>query len=171
MRELLLHGALAQENLYLFAENFLVEQLVDTWPLVGILVKHFVDETAELVRVVSWQSLVLASNDLHGEHVDVGAVKRRLQCAHFIQQHPKRPQITFKTIWLIVDNFWTEVVWRANDRNRLLNRITQHFCDSKISEFYNTVLRQKYVARFQITVQNLPIMTMFHSKANLGEPV
>lgn len=84
VRELLLHRAFAQELLNSVFENFFVQQLVNVWPLVRVLAQHLVHEATKLVREMSWKWLKLTPDNLHGKHVDVGAIERRLQRTHFI---------------------------------------------------------------------------------------
>lgn len=118
-----------------------------------------------------WQRLKLASYNLHGEHVDVSSVERRLQRTHLVEKHAEGPKITFEAVRFIIDNFWTKIIWRAHNGHRLINCITEHLCDTEVAKLHDSIARQENVAGLEITVQDFSVVAVFHRQTNLSKPI
>lgn len=85
--ELFLHVAFAQEEFDALFQYLFIQYLIDGWPLVRILVQHFADQAAELIRIAGGHGLELSPHNLHRQHVNISSVKRRLQRAHLVQKN------------------------------------------------------------------------------------
>ena len=87
MSELLLEVVVAQIIFNSLLEALFLQKLVDVWAPIGILAEQLLNNGPQLVRVKGWQLGVLASNDLHGQHVNVGAVEWWLESGHLEEEH------------------------------------------------------------------------------------
>ena len=90
---------------------------------------------------------------------------------HFVETTSQTPDIAFEVIRLIRYNLWAQIVRCAHDGLSLVYRFVQNLGNAKVTKFYNSIIRQKYILCFQISVQNLAIMHMLHRQADLGEPI
>ena len=99
------------------------------------------------------------------------SIEWRSERHQLVKHYTHRPNICAEGIWLGLDNLWREVVWRANHCSCLLHSLHEHFCDSEISNLDKSSLGQEDILTLQVTVDDLPIMDVLHSQANLGEPV
>lgn len=143
-------------------EQLILQYLVYIGSQFRIFDYQFIHQPLNLLRENTGQRRHFSVDDLHGQHVNIGTVKRWFETAHFIQKYSQAPNVAFEVIGLIRYNLGAEVVWRAHDCCSLVRRFVQNFGNAKVTQFYNSILRQKYILCFQISVQNLAIVNMLH---------
>lgn len=63
MRKLILEVLLIEQFLDPLVDNWVFKNLVDVWPLVGILVKHGLEEVVDRSTEVGWNVRIFARKD------------------------------------------------------------------------------------------------------------
>ena len=91
--KLILKILLVEQLLDSLVDDWVLEDLVDVWPLVWILLEHALQKVWDVLSKVTWKIWVLANYDLLSELMKRFGVERWLKCAHFVQQHAQRPDI------------------------------------------------------------------------------
>lgn len=87
MGKFLLEAGVVEELSDPGCQEPLLEHLVDVRSASRILGDELTDEPAQLIREGARQLRILASHNLHCQHVNIAAVKWRLESAHFIEEH------------------------------------------------------------------------------------
>jgi hypothetical protein len=160
-----------QELLGSGLEERVLQYLVDVGAQFWISHYQLAHQLLYFRRKNVWQRWHVPIDDLHGQHVNIGAVERRLETAHFKQKHAQTPNIAFEVVRFVRYNLRAQIVGRAHHSLSLVHSFVQHFGNAKVAKFDNSSLRQKYILCFQISVQDLAIVHMLHRQADLREPV
>lgn len=87
MGKFLLEAGIVKELSDPGCQEPLLEHLVDVGSASWILGDELIDEPTQLIREAARQLRILASHNLHCQHVNIAAVKGRLESAHFIEEH------------------------------------------------------------------------------------
>jgi len=103
--------------------------------------------------------------------VETRRIKGRFEGSHFVKHDAHGPHISTERIRLCLDHFGGQVVGCSDHRLRLLHGGLEHLGNAKVADLDNALLRQKHILSLQISVNNFSVMDVFHSQANLGEPV
>ena len=98
-------------------------------------------------------------------------IKGRFEGSHLVKHDAHGPHISTERIRLCLDHFGGQVVGCSDHRLRLLHGGLEHLGNAKVADLDNALLRQKHILSLQISVNNFSVMDVFHSQANLGEPV
>ena len=70
-----------------------------------------------------------------------------------------------------LNDFRGQIVRRTNACARFLEGRGEHSCNAQISNLHEAIFRQENVLTFKISMDDLPIMDMFHTQTYLREPV
>ena len=94
-----------------------------------------------------------------------------LQCAQLIQDTPECPYI-----WRIRIRLWLADLRRHIVRSTLhghgdVHSVLEHFWNTEIAQFNCVISCQENVLRFEIAMQNFPLMNVLQRHANLQEPI
>ena len=98
-------------------------------------------------------------------------VKGWSERAHLVQEDTDAPNVRLEVIGVTLDDFRAEIVWCANNCGGHFCGRLQHSCNSKVSQLNHAVLHQENILRLDISMQDLPIVTVLQSQAYLREPV
>lgn len=113
----------------------------------------------------------LSADDVHGEEVHVHSFKRRLERAHLVEHDADGPYVTFERVWTAFNDLWRQVIRRSDHRPRHIYRVPQYSGYPEVTYLDDTLLGQKDVLTFDVSMQDLSIVHMLHAEAYLGEPV
>ena len=98
------------------------------------------------------------------------SIERWHEGAHFVKKHTNAPYVRLVVVCVALHDLWAEVVRRSNYCGCHLSGRLEYACDSKITKFDNAVLHQENVLSFDVAVQDLSVVAVLESEANLGEP-
>ena len=65
-------------------------------------------------------------NNLENDSKEIISRKSMTELAKFIENTPKSPDITFKSIWLILANFGTHIIWSTDHCHSMLIGVLKH---------------------------------------------
>ena len=102
--------------------------------------------------------------------MQVLSIKRRCQSTHLVQEHTDAPNVSFEVVCVALHDLWTQVVWSAYNCRSHLCRWLENSGYTEISKFHDAALHQEDILRFDISVQDLPVMAVFQSQTDLREP-
>lgn len=102
--ELILVVWISFYDLYMLLNAGELQQGVDADSFVDIYRQQHLNQVRHVRREALRQRRVFALNDLNGESCDVRSIEGWAECAHLIQDHAKRPQISLVIVLLGLDN-------------------------------------------------------------------
>ena len=91
--------------------------------------------------------------------------------AHFVKQNTKSPDISFGIILTCLDKLWCEIIGSTYDCFSLRLGGAENFGHTEVANFHLAILRHKDILRLDVSMQNLSVMQMLDTQANLSEPV
>lgn len=98
-------------------------------------------------------------------------IEWRMKGAHLIEEHSKGPDVSLKTVLLVLDDLWSEVVWGSNHSFGLRLGVTENSGDTEVTKLDHTACSEEDILGLKITMQYFSIVNMFKSQAYLSKPV
>ena len=117
------------------------------------------------------QGRILSTDDLHGEEVHAGAFEGWPQGAHLVEHDAEGPDVTLERIRSALYDLRRQIVRSADHGSSHFNGMAKNASDSEITELDDVLFGEEDVLALYIAMQNLSVMHVLHSKANLSEPV
>lgn len=102
---------------------------------------------------------VLSSQDFQHQPLHVACFKCMLQRGHLVENAPKRPDVRFVVVRLVLANLGRQVVRGSDCGPSQFARASQHFCNPEITKLYNIVPRQENILCLQISEAKKEIPT------------
>lgn len=161
MRELFLVLIFRKEVLNSIVYNRVLKKVIDIRPFLWILLQQRLQQMSYVLAIMGWQILVITLHYFYRNITQTLSGKWNLECAHFVQQYSEWPNVRFKTVGLRSYYFRRKIIWRANNCFRLRQRRIQHSRHTKVSNLDISWLRHENIGRFQISMQNFPVVHMF----------
>ena len=171
VRKLIPEVLLIQQLLDALGNHGVAEDGVDVGPLLRVHIEHALQQVGDVFAEVARHVVVLALNDFMSELMKGLSIKRWLQRTHLIKKDPERPNVRLKAVGLGLYDLGRQVVRRADHSLGLGLSLAEHASNTEIAQLYHVFFRQENVLGFKVSVQNLSIMNMFQSEADLREPI
>ena len=93
MREFILEVLLVKEIGNSLTDKVNSQNLIDTWSLCWINLKHQVEKIGNVVAKVGWNFSIFTCTNLLCKLMKTLRVERWLECAHFIEENTKGPDV------------------------------------------------------------------------------
>jgi len=147
------------------------QDLVDGRSSSGVSLEHVLNQLVELRSEVARQFRVFTLDDLLGQLMEGLGVEGRLESGHLVEEDTERPDVGLKVVSFTLDDLRGQVVGGSYDGLGCRAGVREHTGDSEISELHNTAFSQENVLGLKITMENLLVVSVLDSKADLGENV
>lgn len=147
------------------------QDLVNSRSRSGISLKHVLNELIKLGREVTRQFRVFTLDDSLGQLMERLSVEGRLEGSHLVKQDTEGPDVRLKVVALTLDDLRGEVVRSSNDSLGSGTGVREDTSDSEISKLHDTALSQEDVLRLEITMEDLLIVSVLDSQADLSEDI
>ena len=128
------------------------EYLVNVRPFFWFLRQHFVNKGPQVLAVLGGNRSVPSANNIHQKSVHVRCFEGVLQCAKFVQDAAKRPNVCLRVVGLSLAYFWAQIERSSDLGLTNLESVLENTRDTEVAELHGSVLHQKHVLSLQISV-------------------